>query len=401
MSLCCFLSGTVYNDVTKVIGEVYAAELLLIPVALGVLFFGRTRAILTQRFLVLLIITCLIMLIGYIISDLYRGSDPTRYLRGWGRILLLISDMLVFAILSANHKRNIWWFLFGLGVGTIASLLIKGSPLSNWKFGYGEPIIYTVACLAVFLPMRIISVALAIVGLLSVALDSRIYGGISLLLSVFLWVRAGRPQQSIKGLWQYWKIGLVGIIAVIALGSIYTSTQTEYSVHREQSNLGRMIMLRVGLAAIVDSPFIGYGSWSESKRFAEMTNVEIAKAEGKSQLIVTNSESFGPHSQILQAWVEGGILAVPFFLMLGYRSYRAFKYVALSRPVDAYTPIFFYVLAIGLWNLVMSPFAGIHRIFIALSVAIFADIALEFREKNAKARTAVLRQQLSEEVKVR
>lgn len=391
VSICCFLSGTVYTYVINVIGEVYAPELLLIPVAVAVLIFGRTQRVLSRRFFLALLVSSVIMLLGYIVSDLYRESDPAQYLRGWGRIGLLISDITVFAILSANNKRNIWWYVSGISIGSITSLLVKGAPLSsNWKFGYGDPIIFLTACFAIILPMRFISLALLAVGLLSVGLDSRIQGALCILTSVFLWTRSGRPQQALMRLWQFWKIILVGVIAFSALAGVYISTQQEYVVHRQQSNIGRMTMLRIGLVAIAESPIIGYGSWSEDPKFAQMTAVELAKTEGKSQLVVTQSDKFGPHSQILQAWVEGGILAIAFFFIFGYQSFQTLKYVALQRPVDPYTPIFVYVLSMGLWDLLMSPFAGYHRLTIALSIAIISAIVVERHASNLKTQSKTL-----------
>lgn len=390
LSVLAFFCGVAHPYVINVVGEVFLTELLLIPLSIGVFLFGKNQSILKQRILILIVFSALISLAGYMLTDLYLGTPPERYLRGWGRVVFMVSDFVALSLLAVNHKRNIWWFVFGIGTGKLVALMLGAIPLSGWKLGYGEGVILVAACLTSVISIRINSMAFALVGLLSVALDSRIQGLICLLVAILLWVRAKQPSQPLRGLSQYWRVILVGIIAVAVFGGIYIQTQQEFSDRREQSAIGRMVMIRVSLSAIAESPLIGYGSWAEDERFAKMTKMEIAKGEGKSQLVTVNSGFFGAHSQILQAWVEGGILAITFFVVFGYQSFRALKYVVLRRPVDSHTSIFMYILTFGLWHLFMSPFAGIHRIYIGMSVAIICALALEIHAKKLELRNSVI-----------
>ena len=66
-----------------------------------------------------------------------------------------------------------------------------------------------------------------------------------------------------------------------------------------------------------------------------------------------------------------------FFFYYGYRLTRAAPALALRRPVDLLTGPMLYACLTGLWNLVMSPFAGIHRIHIAAACAVIVIVVLE------------------------
>jgi O-antigen ligase len=78
------------------------------------------------------------------------------------------------------------------------------------------------------------------------------------------------------------------------------------------------------------------------------------------QTNIRHSQSFMAHSQILQSWMEGGILAALFFLFFGYHLITSMKRVAFNRPLDYLTLLFIMILFISTGNVVMSPYAGGH-----------------------------------------
>ena len=92
---------------------------------------------------------------------------------------------------------------------------------------------------------------------------------------------------------------------------------------------------------------------------------------------------FLAHSQILQGWIEGGLLGVLFWMVYGYWLFRAGGYVALQRPVDAYFPVLLFFLIYDTWHLFMSPFGGSTRFLIAIGVASVCLCAREMRSAKA------------------
>ena len=135
----------------------------------------------------------------------------------------------------------------------------------------------------------------------------------------------------------------------------------------------------IGISAISESPLIGYGSWGEGTgEFADKLYKELASE--MYDLGLSNwrrSDIFTPHSQLLQSWMEGGLLAAAFFIFLGYQLYLGLKYVFFNKNLDHFVPLYSYFLVLDAWHLIMSPYSGSHRIFIALAIAILCSLRLE------------------------
>ena len=89
------------------------------------------------------------------------------------------------------------------------------------------------------------------------------------------------------------------------------------------------------------------------------------------------AQIFRPHSQILQAWIEGGLLAAIFFIIFGYQLFIGVKETILNRKLDRFTALYTFLLLQSAWHLMMSPYAGHHRLMIALSIAILCSLKQE------------------------
>ena len=138
------------------IGELHVVELILPLLALGArLAPGGDRGIREPVFGTLLVAGA-VMLSGYVLSDLIQGTRPDQYLRGWGRVGLVVLDFICLAILFGQDPRNLWWYAIGSGLGGMAFLRIaEHAPLSLWKFGYADPALVLSAAMSVFMPARL------------------------------------------------------------------------------------------------------------------------------------------------------------------------------------------------------------------------------------------------------
>ena len=159
-------------------------------------------------------------------------------------------------------------------------------------------------------------------------------------------------------------------------------TEELYSGRREASNIGRSAAIIVSLRAIADSPLIGYGSWTINKKYANELQHEAQSQRNQAGNTSSNAGSgFQSHSQILQSWVEGGILGASFFLFYGYKLLQTIFWGAVRRPMDVFTPSFMFVLIQGFWSLIASPFLGFERLQIALVVGVIVIMSHERRSK--------------------
>lgn len=392
LGLLSFLLGVTIDIKFDLIGELYLVEPTLVLVTFLLLLTkgsgGAFRAPIFWGF----IFSAIVTLAGYIISDLFVGSVPAQYLRGWGQIGLLIGSCASLMILTAHDRQNLWWFMFGTAIGGIAYLAIQGVPIHTWKLGYGERATILILTLAPILPTRVTALVLVAFGGLNMILDYRNVGAASIAVAAILWYRSGRARKPTLSFTQYVKLLLV---MVVGMGSILLATrwtEGEYAARRDASNSGRSAGITVALRAIADSPLIGYGSWTVNDKLADMVRREIEETRDRSLPRVApigSGSGFDSHSQILQSWVQGGILGTAFFLLYGYQLVLAIHWYALRRPLDFFSAAFIFTLIIGLWNWIASPFHGNQRIQIAITVAIIAAKTYDQYKASRLSQTTV------------
>lgn len=389
ISLLAFACGAT-NDISfGIIGDVYVVELIIVPFALLLLLLTRNGGIAVKTPIFWwFMLAGLITLIGYMLSDLIVGTEQWQYLRGWGRVVLMISSCASLMILAAQHRQNLWWFVLGMGVGGVVTLAASGVPIHVWKIGYGERVALILLILVGVLPRWLGLIITVAFGVLNIFLDYRILGGASFAVATVIWARSARPGASVRSFMHYSRFIAAGAAVSILLIMVLLYTMNQYSERREGSNVGRMAAITVSLSAIAESPIIGYGSWTVNEKFARILQQEIQKETDEgSRKSEVGGNIFRAHSQLLQAWVEGGVFGAVFFIFYGFTLAKALRWHALIRPLDKYTPVFLYLLVFGFWNLLASPFGGGQRILIALAVAVIATRSFE---PQAKRRTQSL-----------
>lgn len=387
LGVAIFLCGATASINLNLIGEVYASELLLIPVALGILIFRGDGGVISSRSFQMFLVVGVVTLSGYMITDLVIGTEPSQYLRGWGRVGLLISNVLCLMLVIGQGRRYLWWFVLGMGVGGVAYLAMSGLPLGIWKLGYGERVSLIVLALSCVLPRPMALLLLAAFGLLNIALDYRNFAATYLIIAGIFWVRSGKARSDISGFKSYFLLGAAATLSVVVLAVGLSMTEDEYGGRRADSNVGRWSGIIVSVRAIADSPIIGYGSWTVNEEYARMLQEEQAKRFDRTRARRAPSygaKMFRSHSQILQPWVEAGILGAAFFLFYAYRLVDGAKRYILSKPVDRFTAMNLYFVILGTWHLIASPFGGDQRIFIAVVVATLAAIEFDSRRKKRR-----------------
>lgn len=379
LSFLVFAVGIPSTQTLNLVGELYVTELLLPLLAVGVLIFGRSQ-VLREKIFWQFVIACFVMMLGYIISDLVAGTDSSRYLRAWGRNLLLFTDLIALAIIVGSDKRLIWWFVLGMATGSLFFLALDGVTFSDqWKIGYGQPLILMMILLSYFLPFRVTIVGLIVFAVISIYMDSRTLSAFCLIVAGITYIRIKKPGGFKLNFLVLFKILTVAIVLITLLNVLMSQTQDEFSNRRESSSTGRFAALGVGLVAISDSPVLGHGSWGEgTEKYADMIYKDllpVMKELGRAKQW-EKSDIFRPHSQLLQSWVEGGILAAIFFLFLGYQIIVGLKQIILTRQLDYLTPLYSFLLILSLWHLIMSPYSGSHRMQIALAIAVLCSLRL-------------------------
>ncbi|MDR2214536.1 MAG: O-antigen ligase family protein [Nevskiaceae bacterium] len=378
-----FVCGVSSAFSLSLMGELFWAELLLPLVALIVLIARPPRALFANGTFRLLMLGVVLLLLGYLIADLVAGTPRDMYLRGWARVVVLGTNAFSLCVAGYTDRRSLWAFCVGVGLGGIALAGLHGVPLSQWKLGYGGPSAMAATSFAGLLPPWMASLAVGALGGISMLLDYRSLGALLMLVALAVFLRARNVE--LRRLWRNLPLILVGfgVVAIVAIRLMEVS-QDQNMLRREVSDVSRFASLRIGVRAIADSPLMGRGSWGQGTQdYADMLydeTVDDMLAAGAGDML-RRGEAFNAHSQILQSWMEGGLLAASFFIIYIVALIRSLYYQALARPVDYLTPLALYVMVNSLWHSVMSPFLGSHRLTIALGVAFLVVLSAEVRSR--------------------
>jgi O-antigen ligase len=367
-------------------GILYASEILLAAVALWALLTHLTDTRFWQRPFTTLLACLGATLLAYVVADLSLGTELQNLARGWARNIFLSSNVIGLYFLSRRNPFNLMIYTISAAAGVLGYLALTGALFDDWKFGASAPLTLLVACLVPLVAPRgspAGSIALVATGLLHIELDSREIGGACLLAGVLLLARCFSVRR-LKSL--SWVV--LGILASTGVGVLlytYVLTDAEYGQRREFSNAWRAASLITATTAISDAPWMGYGSQANNFNlqsrydsiFAEHTGIRYRGER-------TDTSTFSPHSQILQAWFEAGIFGTAFFLYLGWKLVRGFGWCVFQRPTDALSVLFAFCLLRATWHLLFSPFAGLARLDVALAAVIVCLLDRERRHTFAR-----------------
>jgi hypothetical protein len=371
--------------------EMYLGEFLLPLLALAIRFGPGGGMAMREKVFGQLVTAGVITLCGYVLSDVVQGSRLDQIMRGWGRIALLLTDFIALTIIFGKDRRYLWWYALGSGLGGILMLrLINNAPLGLWKFGYADPVLMVSAALGWFAPLKAASAWIGLLGLYSMKTDYRSFAGFCFGIAAILWVRAGTPDGSASKPGSLVKLGLAGGVAAVSVFIALSLTGGNDTGRRSESDAGRRAAFETGVEAVIRSPIIGYGSWAESKELSQMYLSRVNKLRGGSGSVTVDDHLvFNPHSQILHAWFEGGILGTAFLVTILWHLMKSGGWLLSRRPVDALTPLLLVVAVNMLWNLFMSPFTGPHRLGIAVGAAMLVLVSIERKVKPATSLASV------------
>lgn len=390
--LAIFLVGVASGIPIQTVGRLFLGEIGLIAISpiVAILLLGLTDQYgRTARTILGFMI---LSWVGYLLSDLVRGTPTNDYLRGWSRWVAMGASFATLAWLGSKNIRYLAYFLIGLSVGGCLTPIAMGGlpgPKVYWKFYAGVPvIIIAVAAVSRFRPWASIAtlVGLAVV---SIALDTRSHALAAITTAGITFLAALRTANArgavvrvsktsmLAGAAAIAAVMLLGVYLILTLGARYG-----YGERFQKSNSTRMASATVAWSAVKESPFIGYGSWPRDRELARQRDKLVAKAKGTHAFRTANQDDLIiAHSQILQGWLEGGILGLAFFALLAWQLGRYLMWIALASPYFSLLPLMTFVLLECAWNLFFSPFSGAQRIYIPASCVIICYLA----EKNREA----------------
>lgn len=233
--------------------------------------------------------------------------------RGWGRMVFLAINVVAVATLLGKHARAFLFFVAGLQLGEIAAALVHGPLFGDWwKFGVGIPVTFAVLALAARAGVVVSAFAAAGLCLLNFAMDFRSVGALCMLVAAMTAVQAF-PRRA-----RLWVIPAGVALALLMVAVVYQRSQADMDGNRAgRSDIDRSSMLLAAWEAVVDSPFIGQGSWFSKSDVIEnylYIRDQAAREVQMGGFAGPNEETKGValHSQILVALAEGGVFGAAF-----------------------------------------------------------------------------------------
>ena len=379
------------------LGRVFIGELLLMVIAPAIvlLLLGLNDAY--GKMAKTLLVAIVISWVGYLISDIVRGTPSGDYLRGWSRWIAMGSSFASLAWICSKNIGLMASFLVGLSIGScITPFIVFGSVgiIPFWKFYASIPICILALILTCSFRPIVSILALGGLAMVSLALDTRSVALLCVITAVVTWLSA---RRTVKGRLPTSKISKGSIIAtgivviilmVVAAFAIQRiGERYGYAERFQRSDDTRLINAKITWMAISKSPFIGYGSWPRDPEIARERDKLVAKAKGMPTFRMASQDHLIiSHSQILQGWLEGGLLGLTFFVTLGWQLGKQLLWQTFRSPHNALTSIIVFIQLHCAWHLVFSPFSGAQRVYIPAACVFICYLAQQVGQIEAVRR---------------
>jgi hypothetical protein len=370
-----------------VIGELYVSELVLAAIVIAHILRGRPLQL--ERPVVLVILLLALWLCGQVAADIYRAAAFADYARGWARIVFTALNLLGLYLLTNGDAKRIRVAFLGVAIGQAVGCLVMPTVYAQsdpWKFGLAFPLTTLAALLACSQPIwrRRYGpfVVLLVMAGVNARLDARSLAGVCFLASLYTVVATREPHPAANAHRpRSLVVPVLGVVAVLAGAYLYGSMAksgllgTAAQVKYEFQATGRYSLLLGGRSEIVfsslairQSPIMGHGSYAKfplllqaagAAQLADWGYEYLLPSEDQPDLLPTHSGLFG-------AWVEAGILAVPFWILLLALLWRGCIRTILRG--DALTPLRVFIAIALSWDVLFSPFGADRRITVPLAI---------------------------------
>jgi hypothetical protein len=282
-------------------------------------------------------------------------------------------------LLFGGVPRSLVVFQVGICLSALPTLLAGPLFGDYWKFAFAYPatilVLVTVPRYFGLWPSVLGSIGL---GFLHSILAYRSLGAVCTMLGLMIATRA-IPLRLRKVVFIY-----CFLLTLATLPWMANRMLGDSSGRASRSNVERSAMLQAAWESFLASPVIGNGSWFSRSNvwdmFLVIRSTREHEAGGGLGFDPRSFEGVAIHSQILTALAEGGVLGATFFFTYGALIVWGIWYLLTDATWNSLMPIRLCILISSLWGFFMSPFSGIARVWISLTLALML-ILLE--ERNA------------------
>jgi|TARA_Y100000294_G_scaffold160451_1_gene164089 hypothetical protein len=369
----------------NLIGRIFATELLLIGI-LPIMLLLRGR-LLMRRLPLIILGMGLIWLFSQIVTDFAVESTFKDYARGWAKISFTLLNFMAIYLLIAGSRRRLVLFAAGLGIGIILLFIFDPPPFGlsqPWKFGLGFALVYLVGTALqqrTIAQMPFLAPALfLLIGAFFLSQGFRSGSGMAFMTAAYLFYSGAGPKYRFPSPAKILLLAAFAIMAVFAVLESYEA-MVEAGLFGEQAQIilrqqsisqlgvllgGRSEILIAG-QAIMESPFLGHGSWAKSEYYSYLMALLKYGAKGGEIPFLAN-DLIPTHSVIFGAWVEAGLLGAVFWAMILVIVIRVM--IRLFVSDDPLLPLIAFIGMMMIWDILFSPFGADRRFVLAYFITV-------------------------------
>lgn len=390
LALAAFITPTLVWMEFSAVGRIFVPELILIGL-LPFLLMTRGRMLadpLPRTFLML----AALWLASQVLTDLVRETEFRDFSRGWARIAFTTANFCSLYMLLHGSRRRLVLFALGLAVGGYLSFRLNPSVYAEdypWKFGIGPPTALLAALASLWPPIRRVpflpALPLLAVSAYSTAVGFRSLAGVALLASLYVLVQqiAGRRHRGPAALSPgrtllFFAAGVALTTAVLkvyeqAAARGYVSERARWTYEQQDSGsfgvlLGGRSAIYVSARAVMDSPFLGHGSWARDAGYVARVLELRLLGYDLHPLNMSQSDLIPTHSHLMGGWVEAGVLGAVFWLWVLLLVFRVLS--DLYPTAEPLGPLIAFIGFMTLWDVVFSPFGAERRLTLPFNVVL-------------------------------
>ena len=414
-----FLCGLTSMLQIKVIGYFSMVELVFAALAPWYLC-THWRAIFSGRLRPFLFLG-LLWLWSALVTDLVRGTALGDMMRGTVSIVLWLACLICQYVMLYRRPEAIKWYTVGLAGSFFISLYVfrpgsliwfaeamgtGAAEVTTWHTAYSNVANAAVAAGVLFGYRRYPRATMA--GLLLYALVCLVLGSRGLFVVHALAAamtyyfhreeQRARQRGTVRPVALAKRVQLMSVMGAAALGAMLTYAlassrgwlgAVEQARYQQQSEASIGVLSArydalCGALAIIDSPFIGHGSWAQDTagyraRGLALIGLPPSAAAGR----IAQGGPIPGHSHIITAWVFHGLLGGAYWIfVLGFLLRFTVRYLPGPREYLPYTLISVISL---FWNILASPFGQRPATAASLVFLIVCAEAVD-RQRRARAR---------------
>ena len=347
----------------------------------------------------------LVWFLGCLVSDFANQNLLLRGVRGAVKPIFCFLWALFFLGILVRDYRLLVYLFYGAFFASLQNYLMPTATTEEHMLagGYQEvayllaPIIKTffVALAIWFYRFHHLYAVVALAGMasvLGVVGAPRSMSAISLMaafLVAYVWwanvINRGRFRLSV---WKLFGLGVSSLIVLIGIYYLYIYAASqgllgEFQMQKLESQsktiyghspIGLVLSGRPqvfgAVLAIMDSPLLGYGSWTAwlmSDYLYEAMNM-VGTDPLLLQRIANGAKAGIGHSIILQLWLENGILVMIVLMIILFRFFKVL--VATLQKDNPLAPLIIYTFVSFFWAFWFSPFGTGSREAIGMFMAL-------------------------------